>query len=81
MRVSIIIDTVWLITLFLKDINFNIEATMVGRVMKSQEVLKLIDKTHLRDKTVNFGKEKSGRDYMKEGRLQRVKVQLNTIGQ
>ena len=52
---------------------------MIGRVIKSQEVLKLIDKQHLRDKTVNFGKEKSGRDHMKEGRLQRDKVQLNTI--
>ena len=54
---------------------------MVGRVIKSQEVLKIVDKAHLRDKTVNFGPEKSARSLMKEGRTTRDRVTLNTIGQ
>ena len=60
----------------MRDINFNIEATMVGRVLKSQEVLKLVDKQHLKDRTVNFGKAKSGRMIMREGRTKKEKVQL-----
>lgn len=42
---------------------------MIGRVLNGQEVLKLVHKQHLKDGTVNFGKEKSGRTLMKEGRL------------
>ena len=41
---------------------------MIGRVLKCQEVLKIVDKTPLREGTVNFGKERSGRSLMKEGR-------------
>ena len=50
---------------------------MVGRVLKSQENLKIVDKQHLRDGTVNYGKERSGRSLMKEGRLVREKQVLS----
>ena len=46
---------------------------MVGRVITSQEKLKLIDKTHRREGTINFGKGVSGRKKMKENRTVKVK--------
>ena len=42
---------------------------MVGRVIKSQEALKLVDKAHRREGTINYGPTQSGRSMMKEGRL------------
>ena len=49
--------------------NFGIEAKLVGNVLNSQESLKLIDKQMRRDRTIDFGPGKSGRDKMKEGRI------------
>ena len=60
-----------------KTIYHNIEATMIGRTHISQETLKLVDKQHIREGTVNYGKGKSGRQMMKEGRTQRDKLKLN----
>ena len=53
--------------------NFGIEAKLIGNVLKSQETLKLIDKTMAREGTIDFGPGKSGRDKMKEGRIVREK--------
>ena len=49
---------------------------MVGRVLKSQEHLKIVDKALLREGSVNYGKQQSGRSKMKEGRHQREKLVL-----
>ena len=46
---------------------------MVGRVIKSQECLKIIDKAHRREGTINYGPTQSGRSIMKAGRLQKIK--------
>ena len=49
---------------------------MIGRVHNSHEILKLVDKTFVKEGTVNYGKEKSGRSMMKEGRHAKEKVVL-----
>ena len=51
---------------------------MVGRVIKGQEKLHLIDKAHRREGTVNYGPVQSGRSKMKEGRTQKIKNVLKT---
>ena len=57
-------------------INKHIEATMIGRVHNSQEILKLVDRTFVREGTVNYGKEKTGRQKMREGRTTKEKIVL-----
>ena len=49
---------------------------MIGRVLKSQEVLKMVDKPYLKEGSVIFGKDRSGRSLMKEGRHKREKIVL-----
>ena len=63
-----------------KEINHGIEAQLVGRVITSQEKLKLVDKTLIRNKQVIFANTMSGRAVMKEGRNQKIKVKLNRNG-
>ena len=60
-----------------KEINHGIEAQLVGRCITSQEKMKLVDKTLIRNKQVIFANTMSGRSVMKEGRNTRVKIKLN----